>query len=114
VHGFGSGRCRQSGSHSTDGCKIEMPAFDRVHEAALVQPMLPQSEVESLSLRTETTRQAGERALDNLGRLVRLLLFRGCVRRAIAAFAHSCHTVCSREAREVQREDQESRSLSAE
>jgi hypothetical protein len=35
VHGFGSGRCRQPGSHSTDGRKIEMPAFDRGHEAAL-------------------------------------------------------------------------------
>jgi hypothetical protein len=88
-----------------------MPAFCRRHEAALVQPMLPQSKqvwVESRSLTTETTRQAVERALDNF--TVRPLLFRGCVRRAIAAFAHSCHTVCSREAREVQREDQESRS----
>ena len=85
----------------------------------MAQPMLPQSEqvwVESLSLTTETTRQAGERALADFdsptsqGRLVRPLLFRGCVRRAIAAFAHSCHTVCSREAHEVQREHQELRS----
>ena len=35
MHGFGSGRCRQPGNHSTDGRKIEMPAFDRGHEAAL-------------------------------------------------------------------------------
>ena len=35
MHGFGSGRCRQPGNHRTDGRKIEMPAFDRGHEAAL-------------------------------------------------------------------------------
>jgi hypothetical protein len=35
VHGFGSGRCRQPGDHSTDGRKNGMPAFDRRHEAAL-------------------------------------------------------------------------------
>ena len=35
MHGFGSGRCRHPGNHSTDGRKIEMPAFDRGHEAAL-------------------------------------------------------------------------------
>jgi len=35
VHGFGSCRCRQPGNHSTDGRKIEMPAFYRRHEAAL-------------------------------------------------------------------------------
>ena len=40
MHGFGSGRCRQPGNHSTDGRKIEMPAYYRRHEAALA----PQSE----------------------------------------------------------------------
>ena len=32
---IGSGRCRHPGNHSTDGRKIEMPAFYRRHEAAL-------------------------------------------------------------------------------
>ena len=40
MHGFGSGRCRQPGNHRTDGRKIEMPAFDRGHEAALASEIL--------------------------------------------------------------------------
>ena len=41
------------------------------------------------------------------GAPLRPLLSRGCVRRAIAAFAQFVHTVCSLDAREMQREDQE-------
>jgi hypothetical protein len=35
---------RRAGSGGTDGRKIKIPAFYRRHEAALAQPMLPQSE----------------------------------------------------------------------
>jgi hypothetical protein len=38
------GRSRRLGIRGTDGRKIEMPTFYRSHEAALAQPMLPQSE----------------------------------------------------------------------
>jgi hypothetical protein len=38
------GRSRRLGIGGTDGRKIEMPTFYRSHEAALAQPMLPQSE----------------------------------------------------------------------
>jgi len=41
---LGGGWCRRTGNSGTDGRKIEMPAFYRRHEAALAQPMLPQSE----------------------------------------------------------------------
>ena len=57
MHGFGSGRCRQPGNHSTDGRKIEMPAFYRRHEAALA-PQWEQGWVENLSLTTERHRRA--------------------------------------------------------
>jgi hypothetical protein len=58
-----------------------MPAFYRRHEAALA----PQSEqvwVENLSLTTERQPSSARST------------FRGCVRRAIAAFAQFVHTVC--------------------
>jgi hypothetical protein len=75
---LGGGWRRRAGSGGTDGRKI---AFYRRHEAALA----PQSEqvwVEKLSLTTE--RQPS----------IARSIFRGCVRRAIAAFAQFVHTVC--------------------
>src|ERR1700719_2403987 len=44
AYGLGGGRRRRLGIGVADGLKIEMPAFYRIHEAALAQPMLPQSE----------------------------------------------------------------------
>ena len=71
-----------------------MPAFYRRHEAALA-PQSEQGWVENLSLTTERQPSSARS------------IFRGCVRRAIAAFAQFVHTVCSLDAREMQREDQE-------
>ena len=97
MHGLGGGRRRRPGISGTDGRKIEMPAFYRRHEAALA-PQSEQGWVENLSLTTERQPSSAPST------------FRGCVRRAIAAFAQFVHTVCSLDAREVQREDQEPRS----
>jgi hypothetical protein len=77
---LGGGWRRRAGSGGTDGRKIKIPAFYRRHEAALA----PQSEqvwVENLSLTTERQPSSARST------------FRGCVRRAIAAFAQFVHTV---------------------
>jgi hypothetical protein len=61
---LGGGRRRRLGIGVADGRKIEMPAFYRRHEAALAQPLLPQSEpvwVESRSLRTGILRPTQRR-----------------------------------------------------
>ena len=58
-----------------------MPAFHRRHEA-VVAPQSEQVWVENLSLTTERQPSSARST------------FRGCARRAIAAFAEFVHTVC--------------------